>query len=160
MTIPVGGYEFTDFQVSYEMGPHRRVAGTLSVQHGEFFGGDITALGYSRGRIEVSRQFAVEPGISWNRIALPQGSFTARVATTRLTYAFTPRMFASALLQHNSTNHVLSTNVRLRWEYQPGSELFVVYNDQRDTFTDFRNRGFPMLENRAFVVKLTRLFRF
>ena len=69
-------------------------------------------------------------------------------------------MFASALLQYSSTNNVLSTNVRLRWEYQPGSELFVVYNDQRDTLMNLRNRGFPMLENRAFVVKLTRQFRF
>ena len=160
VTIPVGGFEFTDFQVSYRMGPHRRVAGGLSFQHGEFFAGDITAVGYSRGLIEVSRQFAVEPSVSWNRITLPQGNFTARVATTRLTYTFTPRMFASALLQYNSTNNLLSTNVRLRWEYQPGSELFVVYNDQRDTFMNLRNRGFPMLENRAFVVKLTRQFRF
>ena len=161
MTIPVGGYEFQDFQVSYRMGPHRRLAGGLVLQHGEFFDGDITAVGYSRGRIEVSRQFAVEPSISFNRITLPQGQFTARVATTRLTYTFTPRMFASALLQYNSTNNVLSTNVRLRWEYQPGSELFSVYNDQRDTFMNqMRGRRFPILENRAFVVKLTRQFRF
>ena len=157
MTLPVGGYEFTDFQVSYRMGPQRRVAGNLWVQHGEFFDGDITAVGYARGRIEVTRQFAVEPSVSLNRITLPQGAFTARVTTTRLTYTFTPRMFASALLQHNSVDNVLSTNVRLRWEYQPGSELFVVYNDQRDTWLD---RGFPMLENRAFVVKVTRQFRF
>ena len=161
VTIPVGGYEFQDFQVSYRMGPHRRLAGGLVLQHGEFFDGDITAVGYSRGRIEVSRQFAVEPSISFNRITLPQGQFTARVATTRLTYTFTPRMFASALLQYNSTNNVLSTNVRLRWEYQPGSELFVVYNDQRDTFMNqMHGRRFPILENRAFVVKLTRQFRF
>ena len=157
VTIPVGGYQFRDFQVSYRMGPHRRVAGGLSLQHGEFFDGDITAVGYSRGRVEVSRQFAVEPSVSLNRITLPHGKFTARVAAARLTATFTPRMFASALLQYNSTNNVLSTNVRLRWEYQPGSELFIVYNDQRDTWL---NRGFPMLENRAFVVKLTRQFRF
>ena len=157
VTIPIGRYEFQDFQVSYRMGPQRRLAGSLSLQHGEFFDGDITAVGYSRGRIEVTRQFAVEPSVSLNRISLPQGQFTAKVATTRLTYTFTPRMFASALLQYNSINNVLSTNVRLRWEYQPGSELFVVYNDQRDTWL---NRGFPILKNRAFVVKLTRLFRF
>ncbi len=156
-TLPVGGYEFTDFQVSYRMGPQRRVTGNLSFQHGQFFDGEITAVGYSRGRIEVTRQFAVEPSVSLNRITLPQAAFTARVATTRLTYTFTPRMFASALLQHNSVDNVLSTNVRLRWEYQPGSELFVVYNDQRNTWLD---RGFPMLENRAFVVKVTRQFRF
>ncbi len=157
VTLPVGGYEFTDFQAAYRMGPQRRVAGNLSFQHGQFFDGEITAVGYSRGRIEVTRQFAVEPSVSLNRITLPQGAFTARVTSTRLTYTFTPRMFASALLQHNSVDNVLSTNVRLRWEYQPGSELFVVYNDQRDTWL---NRGFPMLENRAFVVKVTRQFRF
>ncbi len=157
VTIPVGQYEFRDFRVSYDMGPQRRVAGNFSLQHGEFFDGRITAVGYSRGRIEVTRQFAVEPSISLNRIALPQESFTLSLATTRLTYTFSPRMFVSALLQYSSTDHVLSTNVRLRWEYQPGSELFIVYNDQRDTYL---NRGFPMLENRAFVVKFNRLFRF
>ena len=68
----------------------------------------------------------------------------------------TPLMFVSALLQYNSSNSSLSTNLRLRWEYSPGSELFVVYNEQRDTLTPH----FPDLENRAFVVKLNRLFRF
>ena len=45
---------------------------------------------------------------------------------------------------------------RLRWEYQPGSELFIVYNDERDT----RTRAFPGLMTRSFVVKINRLFRF
>jgi len=35
--------------------------------------------------------------------------------------------------------------------------LFVVYNEQRDTLTPGR---FPQLENRAFIVKFNRLFRF
>ena len=109
------------------------------------------------GRIEVSPQFAVEPGLSINRIELPQGSFTTQLVTTRATYTFTPTMFVSALLQYNSSNSALSTNVRLRWEYQPGSELFIVFNEQRDSFTP---RRFPELENRAFIVKINRLFRF
>ncbi len=78
------------------------------------------------------------------------------MATGRATYTFTPRMFFSGLVQYNSTAESLGTNLRFRWEYQPGSELFVVYNDQRDTAL----RGTPMLENRAFIVKVTKLFRF
>jgi hypothetical protein len=66
-------------------------------------------------------------------------------------------MFVSALLQYNSSNNGLSANIRLRWEYQPGSELFVVYTEQRDTLAP---RAFPQLENRAFIVKINRLFRF
>ena len=65
-------------------------------------------------------------------------------------------MFASALLQYSSTDHVFSSNLRFRWEYLPGSELFVVYTDERDTLKP----GYPDLKNRAFVVKINRLFRF
>ena len=49
----------------------------------------------------------------------------------------------------------MSTNARLRWEYRPGSELFVVYNEERDTLA----RRFPALVNRAFIVKVNRLLR-
>ena len=157
VTIPVGGYDFQDYFASYSMGPQRRVSGTFSVQRGEFFDGNITAIGYSRGRIEITPQLSIEPSVSVNRIELPEGRFTTKLATTRFTYTFTPRMFFSGLLQYNSSRDVLSTNLRLRWKYRPGSELFVVYNDQRDTEL---GRSFPMLENRAFVVKFTRLFRF
>jgi hypothetical protein len=50
----------------------------------------------------------------------------------------------------------LSSNLRLRWESPSRSELFVVYTDERDT----RMRGYPDLTNRAFVIKINRLFRF
>jgi hypothetical protein len=64
-------------------------------------------------------------------------------------------MFASALLQFNSITSTVATNARLRWEYRPGSELFIVYNDERDT----RSGGFPGLNTRAFIVKVNRLLR-
>ena len=157
VTIPVGAYGFQDFFASYSMGGQRRFSGTFTLQRGGFFNGNITAYGYRRGRIEITPQFSFEPGISLNRIDLPEGTFTATLMQSRVTYTLTPRMFFGGLLQYNNGTNSLSTNLRLRWEYQPGSELFVVYNDQRDTAT---LRGTPMLQNRAFIVKFTRLFRF
>ncbi len=156
VTIPVGAYAFQDVFVSYSMGAQRRFSGTFSIQRGEFFSGNNTAYGYRRGRIEITPQFSFEPSISINRIDLPEGQFTATLMQSRVTFTLSPRMFFGGLLQYNNSTNSLSTNLRLRWEYQPGSELFVVYNDQRDTSL----RGTPFLENRAFVVKLTRLFRF
>ena len=158
VAIPVGGYDFEDVYLSYYMGQQRRVSGTAFVQRGTFFGGDINAFGYRQGRIGLTPKMSIEPTVQINRIALPQGAFTATVATTRATYTFTPRMFLSALVQYNSAVDQMGTNVRLRWEYSPGSELFVVYNDQRDT--TLRPGRLPMLENRAFIVKFTRLLRF
>ena len=85
-----------------------------------------------------------------------EGSFTTHLAGSRVVYTMTPRMFMSVLLQDNSANNLVSSNVRLRWEYRPGSELFLVYNEQRDTLA----RQFPALANRAVIVKINRLFRF
>jgi len=98
----------------------------------------------------------VEPAFSVDRVKLPYGDFTARLLSSRATYTITPLMFVSGLVQYNSSNHSLGANVRLRWEYRPGSELFVVYNEGRDTTL----RGLPELQNRAVVVKVNRLFRY
>ena len=73
-----------------------------------------------------------------------------------MTYTVTPLMFTSALVQYNNATSSVSVNARFRWEYRPGSELFVVYNEERDTW----GRRFPDLANRALIVKINRLFRF
>jgi hypothetical protein len=159
VTIPVGGYTFSDVNLSYQFGAQRKASGSFSVQRGAFFSGDITAVGFTRARVVVTEQLSVEPGVSFNWIDLPQGSFTTNLVTTRVNYTFTPRMFFSGLLQYNSSNDALTSNLRLRWEYQPGSELFVVYTEDRDTNT-LDPRGFSELRNRGFVVKFNRLFRY
>ena len=154
--IPVGGYSFLNTRVVYSLGQQRVMSGGLTVERGGFFGGDKTSVGYFLGRIGLSSRLALEPSLSFNWVNLPEGNFTTELVSTRTIYAITPRMFVAALLQFNSGSDSLGTNIRLRWEYQPGSELFVVYTDERDTLTP----RFPTLENRAFVIKITRLFRF
>ena len=154
--LPIGGYRFNEVQAGYQLGPQRKITGRLSLSQGSFFSGDRTEVGYLFGRAEVTPQLAVEPRLSFNWVDLPEGNFTTKLVSARTTYVLTPRMFVAALLQYNSSVHALESNVRLRWEYQPGSELFVVYSEGHDTDV----RGFPGLENRVFVVKFNRLFRF
>jgi hypothetical protein len=154
--IPIGEYDFVAGRAAFAFGQQRPLSGTLSFEAGSFYDGDLTAVGFSRGRINVTPRFSLEPNISINWVDLPTGSFTAKLVGSRVTYTVTPLMFVSALLQYNSSTNLVGANVRLRWEYQPGSEIFVVYNDERDTLT----RGVPDLRNRAFIVKVNRLFRF
>jgi hypothetical protein len=153
--IPVGPYRWSTALASYTLGSQHRVAGELLLARGGFYGGDRTEAGY-RGRVEVSRRFSIEPGVSFNWLDLPMGRTTATLLSARETFSFTPSMWLGALLQYNSTTNVASTNVRFRWEYRPGSDLFVVYSDGRDTL----QRGMPDLFSRTFTVKVTRLVRF
>ena len=160
--IPVGDYDYQSIFLSYAMGQQRRVSGTLSLWSGDYYHGTINAVGYQRGRVEITPQFSLEPGLSVNHISLPEeGTYTVPLVTSRVTYTFTPRMFFGGLIQYSPISDTISANLRLRWEYQPGSELFVVYNDQRDVADfSFGARRWPELRNRAFVVKFNRLFRF
>ncbi len=153
--IPIGRYSFQSQRISYNGGPQRRLAGNVSFQWGDFYHGTIRSLSVNQGRVVVSDHLSMEPGVSFNVLDLPEGEQTQAVLRLRTDYAFTPRMFASALLQYNDADRILSSNVRFRWEYAPGSELFVVWTDERD-----RTPHGPGLRTRGLAIKATRLLRF
>ncbi len=155
VVVPPGAYDFSQGKLLFTTSPQRPVSGTLILTHGGFYGGTLNEVSW-RGRVEFGPQFQVEPTISLNYFKTPWGDDDANIISSRFTYTLTPRMFVSALVQYQSASGTMSTNARFRWEYQPGSELFVVYSDGRNTV----GPGFPGLDNRSFVVKLTKLFRF
>ena len=159
VVLPVGGYGFRDVEVTLRPGAQRRLTGTFTLRAGEYFNGTIRTLGFSDGRLAVTPQLAVEPIVSVNWIDTPQGDFRTDLLAGRVTYTFTPRTFFAGLVQFNSGADALSTNLRLRWEYSPGSELFVVYTEEQNTDPLRPDRTLD-LRNRGLVVKLTRLFRF
>jgi hypothetical protein len=156
VTVPVGGYTYQNVLVSYNLGQQRRMSGQFSYQHGSLYGGTKRTLTLGRGRAEITARLALEPSFSLNWVSLPSGDFTSSVITERTTFTISPHMFVSALTQYNSSTRTFSTNARFRWEYHPGSEVFVVYSDGRDTAA---LEGLPVI-NRAFVVKINRLLRF
>jgi hypothetical protein len=167
VAIAPGRYTFSDVAASFTFGAHRRASGAISVRAGDYYDGTIRSVtigpgSMSPGRISILKQLSVEPTFSLTRIELPSAGFTTRLVRARVDYGFSPLMFASGLFQYNSADRAFSTNLRFRWEYAPGSELFLVYTDERDTTDDrFATpttvRG---LRNRAFVVKVNRLLRF
>jgi hypothetical protein len=155
LIVPEGAYTFNDVRIGYNAGQQRRISGNLNFRRGGFWDGTITSFGVSGGRVVISNHLALEPGVTINRLELESGTQDQNVFRSRVDYAFTPLMFASALVQYNSHDRIFSSNVRFRWEYQPGSELFVVWTDEHDT-----EPGGTGLRNRALVIKVTRLFQF
>ena len=154
VAVPAGDYRFSRTGVRIRMGSHRRVSGFLRYEWGNFFGGTRQEVSYM-GRAEVNQRFSLEPNISLNWIEVPGGEVRAQVSRLRVTYTVSPRSFLGALVQYNSAAELYSANVRFRWEYSPGSDLFVVFSTNRDG-----NDGLSGLSDRALVVKFTRLFRF
>jgi len=152
VVLPVGGYDFQSGRAQYDFGRQRTVSGTVSYEAGTFYNGTQQLWAVSGARLNVGPRFSMEPTASVNFVTLEQGAFTTTLIGSRVTFTMTPMMFVSTLLQYNSAARNVSVNSRLRWEYILGSELFVVYNEQRDT----AGAGF---QNRSLVVKFNRMFR-
>jgi len=153
--VGVGPYDFDHVRVAYQAGPQRPVSGNFAFQQGGFFSGTRREAAW-RGRVEVTTRFSLEPTVSMNWIDLPTGEYDTNLIASRINYTLSPRSFLAAFLQYNTAANSLSTNVRFRWEYEPGSDLYVVYNSLRDTLAP----GYPELNTQSFIVKFTRLFRF
>ena len=153
-----GTYDFSSHEISYSLGPQRNVSGRLSYRFGDFWSGTNSAIGISGGSIELSQQLSVEPSYSFNEVKLPEGNFRTELGRFRVTYTISPRMYFSGLVQYNSTQNSLSSNLRFRWQWSPGSELFIVYSDDRDTNPFDRPDSFE-LRNQGWAIKINKLFQ-
>ena len=186
LTVQPGTYRYNQAILSYIVATSRKMTGTFSGTTGGFYGGTQKVLSYNgRVELSERLSVEPRISINWIDFSKPssaeQLAALARTATTdadavlavqqafdggpksrtevysaRTTFAANPRMFVAALLQYNSAARVVGLNTRFRWEYQPGSDFYVVYSEGRDTTP----AGFPVLSNRQLVAKFTRLFRF
>ena len=156
VTLPVGGYDFATARVGYTLGQQRRVSGSLLVESGGFYsgtriGGDLLARPRQRDAAVLDRAERVaELG------GLAEGAFTSRLASARVTYTVSPRMFVSALVQDNSDGDSQGRQRPPALGVPPGQRA--VRRLQRTA--RHARREFPDMTNRAFVVKINRLLRF
>ena len=66
---------------------------------------------------------------------LPSGAFTTDLVGLRMVYAFTGRASLNAFVQYNTDTNQVSSNIRFNFIHHPLSDLYLVYNDRRDTTT-------------------------
>ena len=152
VAIPVGDYTYARHTVSANSNRGRKVSGDVNASWGEFWNGRQTsfAVGLS---FKPNHHLNVDVTYSGNRVTLPVGSFTTNLVGTRWFYAFSPNMLLNAFLQYNADTHQFISNIRYNIIHRPLSDLFIVYNERRDTITG-------EFIDRAFLVKATNLFNF
>jgi hypothetical protein len=152
VAIPAGDYAYLSKSARFSTNTSRKITGNGTLSWGDFYNG---------GRKAIVGGMTVKPGYHLilnltydrNQVAVPNGSFTTDLVRTRFTYAFTPRSVVNAFIQYNADTHQVSSNIRFNWTHHPLSDLYIVYNDTRDTITG-------LSRERSFLIKVTNLFSF
>jgi hypothetical protein len=152
VAIPVGDYEYRRYTASFNSGNSRKLGVSGNASWGEFWDGHNRSVS---GSLDFSPNYRVNIDLSYSRnhVTLPNGEFTTQLLGARVLYGFSPRAFLNAFIQYNADTHQISSNLRFNFTHHPLSDIYVVYNDRRDT------TGGQLLE-RAFIVKFTNLFTF
>jgi hypothetical protein len=155
VVIPVGEYPFNRVQIGAYTAASRMVSMRGEIETGDFYNGrrnDYTLL--LEFRPSASLFFAGEYEL--NDVKLPAGDFIVRVLRARATVQFTPELSWSNTVQYDNVSDNVGVNSKVRWEYRPGSDLFVVFN-QGYLFDD--NQDFIPTDS-TLTVKLGATIRF
>jgi len=131
--IAPGDYHFNHWFAAFNSNPSASVSGRIKYEAGDFWDGARKGL-QLRLDLKPHYRFNASAQFRWDKLQLQQGDFSSRLVNTRLEYSFSTHMFLSALIQYNSDLHEISTNLRFNLIHRPLSDIFIVYNEQRDTF--------------------------
>ena len=146
-----GDYRFNEFSVFYASDNRRMFSGFAEWREGGFYHGERTTRGVGIGFSPNARLTA---DLSWEHgnIHFPADSFSTDLVSTRVDYSFNTSMLVSALIQYNSRDGFVGSNIRFRWIHSPLSDFYIVYNESRVPQGD--------VVDRALIAKITRLLNF
>jgi len=125
VTIPGGDYGFVRGFAQVSTSDARPVAATVKYAGGQFYDGTRDDyIGALEFRPTASIYATIEA--EWNDVHLPDGEFLVRIFRTRFNMLFSPDLSWNNSVQYDNMSESGSFNSRVRWEFEPGQELFVV----------------------------------
>ena len=151
VSVPAGIYRGWERALVFFTDQSRSVSFNSRFNWGAFLSGSKRT---SSGDItyRYSDRSSLTAAVSYNDVDLPEGAFTATLASLKLGYFFTPRIYLQGLVQYSDQIDQWSTNLRFGWLNTAGTGLFIVYNDVQ---------GFDTLrgpQGRSLFIKFTRQF--
>jgi hypothetical protein len=130
INIPAGNYNYTRQEMTFSTDPSKILNLVFDYKWGNYFNGKLNSG-------DVKLQFAPIPHISFlgefNRnqftgVGDPVTSKTVDLYILQGRLALNPRVQLSGLYQKNSLNNAQNYNIRLSWEFEPLSYLYIIYN--------------------------------
>jgi hypothetical protein len=158
--IPAGEYHWDRHQLTYGSPQNRRLMLNLFERFGTYYNGHLNE---ARGRATYRANERLSFGFSeeWDRFRLPVqgGNFSVVVGGFQTNYSFSRFLTLSALIQMDTANtQAASANIRLRWNYRPDSDLFIVYTAGQRFASLVAANPAQFYENR-FAIKYTYSWR-
>jgi len=131
--IPEGEYWYTRWLLDLSSFSARKLSGSVEMEWGEFYLGEQLSISTS-GRWKASKHLTLRGDYEHNKITFGGDRFLVDEVGARADFAFTPTLFGALSGQWNNEDEEVILNFRLNWIPRPGSDLFLVVNQQAETW--------------------------
>src|SRR5207244_9951115 len=158
--IPNGLYHFTRHQLTYGSRKDRRFTYNLVERFGGYYGGTLNEFRV-RADYRPTAKFSISVSETWDRfrLPLPNGNFSVVLASLQGNYSFSRFLTLSSLIQMDTSNtQAVSANLRLRYNYRPDSDLYVIYT-AGTRFASLVAENPPQFYENRFAIKFTYSWR-
>ena len=151
-TVLANEYNDKEIQLMIMTNDAKPLSFSAMTRIGGFFGGDRVSSNPTI-RLRYKDQFTSEFSLNYNKVELPDGKFETKLIRSRLTYAFSPKIYIQSLLQYNNQSDEWSMNWRFIWQQSAATGLYLVYNQIQDY------DGIPIHNStKSFALKYSYLF--
>jgi Domain of unknown function (DUF5916)/Carbohydrate family 9 binding domain-like len=157
--IPNGLYHFTRHQLTYGSPMDKRITYNFFERFGGYYGGTLNEFRV-RLNYRASAKFSISASETWDRfrLPLPNGDFSVVLASLQGNYSFNRFLTFTSIIQLDTSNtQAVSANLRLRYNYRPDSDLYIIYNVGTQ-FASIAPANPPQVRETRFAVKWTYSF--
>ena len=160
--VPAGTYDFADLQLVFTMPVGARLRTNVDFRAGTYFDGRrAQVLLTPTWNVSPHLELGADYQLSLLRFSERDQHADIHVARVRARTALNARTSGNAFVQYNSTTDRLDFNVRLRYQFAEGTDLWLVYNEGLDTDrADQIGMRSPLSLARALILKYTHTFGF
>ncbi|HET6567387.1 MAG TPA: DUF5916 domain-containing protein [Rhodothermales bacterium] len=157
--IPVGRYTFFRVGASYHESYAKKVQFSPEVNAGTFYDG-WQVTGEISPEVFISPHLELSGTYQYSHIRFPERdqTFDAHLVRLRIGTALNTKLSTNAFLQYNSAIEVMSANVRFRYNFQEGSDLWIVYSQGVNTWRKRFDPALLLVDNQTLLVKYTHTF--
>ncbi|MEA1896838.1 MAG: DUF5916 domain-containing protein [Bacteroidota bacterium] len=159
VSIPTGQYKYLSTNISLTSPMTRPFFVNSIIDVGQFYDGSrFSMLLIPTWKVSSSLNFSID--YQYNNIKFTDRSqqFIAHIGRFKMLFMLSTAFTASAFIQYNSAINAVSSNIRLRYNPREGNDLYIVFNEGRNTQLEREVPKLPTISNRNILVKYTYTF--
>lgn len=122
--VPAGDYDWTNATVHFETSMARPLSVIADIECCSYYAGDMLRS-YVNVNWRPNETISISAVHQYYDIVEPSGSVIIQIYALSLGVNFTPDMQIASQLQYDNISDAFGLSMRYRWEFEPGSELFV-----------------------------------